>query len=315
MAMKTPFIISTTALNRPILHEDVFPDWISWIIQGLDTNVYDVHWFVNIDMIDKLPYTYTETVAQFEKMCPSVIKMHIYRCDGPRGNFLKACQRLSVAIDTHINSGEYIADAIDRSKIMWLEDDWKLHPNVIVSLSDVLSLYSTTMSNVNLTNIRPNHIHALAPSIVSYQLWKRLHYAAWENQGGVQIDPEHCVGLYYRRVYGKPMYIHNLTVINKPVGDKFFDQQHMCGPNSFYTFHNDMFKTDIQKDGDLSADKFIHRHDVISRYADANTMLFVRISPTACGDGCHYGRIFLEKNGIYKNKSRTGCDDFYTICD
>ncbi len=52
------------------------------------------------------------------------------------------------------------------------------------------------MTSINLTFIRENYIHALAPSLIRYNLWYNLHYKAWNEQID-NINPEHCVGLYY----------------------------------------------------------------------------------------------------------------------
>ena len=56
------FIISTTALNRPDLHSKVFDDWYK-LINSLNCKI--IH-FINIDCIDKLSYTYEDTLKNFQ---------------------------------------------------------------------------------------------------------------------------------------------------------------------------------------------------------------------------------------------------------
>ena len=61
--MKT-ILIGTTSVNRPVLHKDNIPDWYNWI-NLLDKTKYDIHWFINIDIIDKLDFTYDETKENY----------------------------------------------------------------------------------------------------------------------------------------------------------------------------------------------------------------------------------------------------------
>ena len=53
-------IIGTTAINRPELHSDIFPDWLNWI-DKINKDKYQVKWFINIDFIEKLGKTFEET--------------------------------------------------------------------------------------------------------------------------------------------------------------------------------------------------------------------------------------------------------------
>ena len=56
----TNLIIGTTAINRPELHSDIFPDWIDRI-DKINKDNYQVKWFINIDNIEKLGITFEET--------------------------------------------------------------------------------------------------------------------------------------------------------------------------------------------------------------------------------------------------------------
>ena len=304
---KKILIISTTALNRPPLHKDIFPNWIKWIKPICDD--YDIHWFINIDIIKNLPYTYENTVFELRELIKTFdedmnITFHLSKCDGEQGDFLKACKRLSLNIDNFIQDNIQEIDKED-IKIIWLEDDWKLHLNIIIPIEIILQNYSTQMSCVNLTFIRPNYIHALAPCIIAYPLWKKLHYNAWISQTS-SMDPEHCVGVYYKNNFEDPLKTYNLTVINKVVNDTYFDQPFLNCLNSYYTFH---------KDGEECDDKrYVNKNEIKNKF-NKDINLFVRISPTACGDGCGYGRKFLEENGIFKNKNFNGKNhnDFYIL--
>jgi hypothetical protein len=304
---KIPFIISSTCLNRPTLHQDVFPNWMVWV-GTLDLNKYAVHWFVNIDMIEKLPYTRDETIESLRQLCPFDFTLHVYSCDENGGNFLKACQRLSTNIDTFICDWKINNQSTDDIKILWLEDDWKVHLSVSIDINTIIDLYSTQFSNVNLTFIRSNYLHALAPSIISYPLWKHIHLDAWTKQGDISIDPEHCAGVHYLKTCGKYTRIKNITVINKKIASKYMDQPFLRESNSFFTFHDSKFEIDIPED---MSSKYIPKEDIKS--VIGNTChTFIRISPTICGDGCDYGRNFLEKNGVYKIGKTKLCSDFYT---
>ena len=57
--METPkLFIATTALNRPDLHKEIIPDWLTFL---KELNL-EIIWIINIDCIDKLHFTYEETV-------------------------------------------------------------------------------------------------------------------------------------------------------------------------------------------------------------------------------------------------------------
>ena len=90
---------------------------------------------------------------------------------------------------------DYIKINLD-TKIIWLEDDWKLNTNLIININDLIKYYSSNYSHINLTFIRNNYIHALAPSIIGFNLWKDVFLEAWLKQEKY-IDPESCVGKYY----------------------------------------------------------------------------------------------------------------------
>jgi hypothetical protein len=86
--MRKNIIIGTTAINRPVLHNDIMPDWIEWISQLREE--YTITWFINIDIIDKLEPTFDETMNNFLNILKSYdrIKPVFLRHEEGKGNFL-----------------------------------------------------------------------------------------------------------------------------------------------------------------------------------------------------------------------------------
>ena len=60
--------IATTALNRPDLHNKIIPDWLKFL-KELELEII---WIINIDCIDKLHFTYEETVENFKKLLTGI---------------------------------------------------------------------------------------------------------------------------------------------------------------------------------------------------------------------------------------------------
>lgn len=310
---KTHIVIATTSLNRPILHNDIFPDWINWINKA-NSEKYTITWFINIDIIEKLQVSYEETKENYEKLANGLIEIKFFKCEGETGNFLKACKRLSSEIKQFVENSDSNESSthndtssasnmsnISNTKIIWLEDDWKLNPDKILNINELLDNYSGNLTHINLTFIRANYIHALAPSIVSYDLWKQLHCAAWEKQTN-NIDPEHCVGLYYVKNFCKYSNTNNVTIANRQVDINFLNQKYMNDVNSFYSYNQDKY---ILEDNN---ERYVKKEDLKLKFN--NLVTFIRISPTVCVDGCDYGRKFMEKYQIEKNKGVYG-ENFY----
>ena len=288
-------IIGTTALNRPMLHSDIFPDWINWIYKE-DKTKYKIHWFVNIDMIEKLKSSFDDTVENIKTIVNDRFSVYFLKCENNVGNFLKACQRLAKNIKSFVEDQKLNTQ---NTKIIWLEDDWKLNPSSIIDLNDLINKYSTDHSHINLTFIRQNYIHALAPSIMSYKLWLNVHYNAWMQQIE-NTDPEHCVGVYFLNTY-KTKYnnIFNITVINKYIEESYLHNSFINDVNSYYTYNNNERMINA---------KHISINEIKNKFK--NEYVFIRITPTVCIDGCDYGRKFMEKYDLFKNKSGD-CDKFY----
>lgn len=292
---KTNIVIGTTSINRPLLHNDIFPDWLTWIT-NLNKDKYKISWFINIDIIKELNVSYAETEENYKKIVNDLncdVNLNFLKCENNCGNFLKACKRLATNIYSYVES----LGNKDDTKIIWLEDDWKLDPSKTININDLIETYSGNMTTINLTYIRQNYVHALAPSIISYNLWKNLHYSVWINQE-VNIDPEHCVGKYCLEKYGKYTHLTNITLVNREINDAFLAQRYVNEVNSYYSYTDNIYKI-------KESEKFVDKSQIIDKFKDRLT--FIRITPTVCID---YGRKFMEERNLFKNKGVHN-DNFY----
>ena len=283
-------IIGMTAINRPELHSNNMGDWYNWI-KSLDKAKYNINWFINVDYIEKLESSVEDTIENFREIIQEN-QTYFYKNDAEGGNFLKACKRVSSNIEEFIKKNEFNEEKI---AIIWLEDDWKLNAHNI-PLQELLETYLGNMTYINLSFIRANYIHALAPSIIRWNLWKDLHLKAWKDQE-THIDPEHCVGLHFIKNFGKYDNIQNITIINKNIQESYFNQIFICGEKCYNTYYNEKYLI-------LKNDKHIEKNEVL-QFCE-NKVTFLRITPSFCSD-C--GRNFMEKNNIKKtgiqNESQT----------
>ena len=290
-------IIGTTAINRLELHSDIFPDWIEWL-DNLDRDKYSIMWYIHIDTIEKLEHSFSSIKENFERMIKN--KFNVLYIKGPtnNGNFLNACKTLSNCI---YNCGQLVSNK-ENLQIIWLEDDWKLNKNTSININDLIDTLSTPLSVINLTFIRNNYIHALAPSIMGFTLWSTIFYNAWKEQKE-HIDPEHCVGKYVLKNYGSYDKILNYTIINKKVKNKFLKEPYMNYENSKYTFWDNNYKI-------METPRYVKKEDIIHDVKDK--IVFYRIASSFCIDGCEYGRNFMKKLNIEKRRKQTAeCIDFY----
>lgn len=291
---KMEIIIGTTAINRPELHSDNMGEWYNWI-NSLDKTKYNINWFINVDYIPKLEKSTEDTIQNFQKIIQE-IPTHFLTCGATGGNFLQACKRISSNIAEFITKKQLDQDKI---AIIWLEDDWKLARNNI-PLQELLETYLGKLSCINLSFIRENYIHALAPSIIHWNLWKQVHLQAWTKQEH-HIDPEHCVGLHFIKNFGKYKNVQNITIINKNIKEVYFSQNFLCKEKSYNTYHDERYAI-------LKNDKNIDKTHVL-QFCE-NIITFLRITPSFCSD-C--GRNFMEKYNIKKTGGQNdGNTDFYS---
>ena len=291
-------IIGTTAINRPEMHSDNIGQWYNWI-NSLDKTKYNINWFINVDYIQKLEISMEDTIQNFKKIIKE-IPIHFYTCDETGGNFLQACKRVSSNIAEFIAKKQLNQDKI---AIIWLEDDWKLSQNNI-PLQELLETYLGNLSYINLSYLRENYVHALAPSIISWNLWKQVHLVAWTKQE-THIDPEHCAGLYFIKNFGKYKHVQNITIINKKIKENYFkDDFFLNREKSYNVYHNEKYAI-------LKNEKNIDKIQV--REFCGNTITFLRITPSFCEDGVNYGRNFMEKYKIKKTGIQNdNHKDFYS---
>lgn len=292
--MKT-LLIGTTAINRSALHNDNISEWYDYI-NALDRTKYNIRWFINIDYIEKLEEIPDETMSNFQNII-SDIPMTFIKKETKDGNFLTACKRVSSAIEQYVIENELSEEDV---AVFWLEDDWKLNKNNI-PLHELLDTYLTDMVHINLSFIRLNYIHALAPSILSYKLWSKVHLSAWKNQSE-HIDPEHCVGLYFMKTFGVEYQdVHNITLISrhKKHSATFFDSTWMNQQHSLYTYHE-------PNESSFILDRYIPKEDISTKFG--NTPLFIRITSSCCSD---YGREFMKKRDLEKRIQTNNEVDFY----
>ena len=290
-------IIGTTAINRPELHNDNIGEWYNWI-NSLDKTKYNINWFINVDYISKLEKSTEDTIQNFKKIIKEILT-HFFTCDEKGGNFLQACKKISSNIADFISKKNLDPDKI---AIIWLEDDWKLSSNNI-PLQELLETYLGNLSYINLSYIRENYIHALAPSIIHWNLWKQLHLEAWKKQE-CHIDPEHCIGVYFNKIFGKYKNIQNITIINKEIKDNYLNQEFINREKSYYTYHNEKYVI-------LKNEKYIEKTQILKIFEKEIT--FLRITPSFCQDGVNYGRNFMEKYKIKKTGIQNdNHKDFYS---
>ena len=295
MYNKKNILIGTTAINRPELHNDNIKEWHDWI-NNIDKSKYDLHWFINIDYVSKLPFSIEETKNNLSNIINQIPITFLQSPDNS-GNFLKACQRVSTNIENYVNNNKLNHDDVI---IIWLEDDWKLNTQNI-PLENLIDNYLSGLTSINLSFLRPNYIHALAPSIINYNLWKLLHLEAWKKQVN-HTDPEHCVGLYFIKNFTKYELINNLTIISdyKSVDENYFRSKFLNYKNSFYTYQpnskNNIFKHNFVKPNEIT--NFFN-----------NKITFVRITPKFTFD---LGRNYMHKFNITKTKKQNNNNlDYY----
>jgi hypothetical protein len=282
---KIHIIIGTTSINRPDLHNKTIPGWVN-ILNNLNDQ-YEITWFVNIDYVKKLNYTLEETKINYEKLIKKFNP--VFLCN-EQGNFLHACKRLATNINEFVEKNSLNENNV---KIFWLEDDWTV--NSPINFNEIISLYSTNNNYINLTFLRNNYIWALAPSIISFKLWKNLFYNSWDQQKE-NIDPESCVGIYFKKIYGYHDNLFNLNIINRVVENKYLNNKIFTYPKSHYTININL---EIEK-----REKYIDKNKFKEFVGDE--MNFVRITPTICSD---VGREYIENLNLTKAKNNNG--DFY----
>jgi hypothetical protein len=137
---------------------------------------------------------------------------------------------------------------------------------------------------------------------MSFELWHKLHYSGWKSQVNM-IDPEHCIGLYYLKHFGKESDVNNLTVFARKIENGKLKHSYTEYVNSKYTYYDDKFNSGENE-------RYIKNEDIKKTYDD--TIVFIRITPNFSVGGCNYGRNFMEKHGLYKSNIQNNSNtNFY----
>lgn len=300
--MKKTVLIGTTAVNRSLLHSDNMPDWYNYI-NSLNKEKYDIRWIINVDYIKKLNEKQKTTRDNFRAIIKD-IPIYFTNKNTYTGNFLQACKIISQEMEKYVirknlNPNDVI--------IFWLEDDWKLSKNNI-PLEKIIDNYLSNLTCVNFSYIRNNYIHALAPAIYNYNLWKQIHLEAWKNQVD-HIDPEHCAGLYYIRKFGKYKHIQNVTIVNNKyakISQDFIKKHFEVSNKSFYSYYDETDEAIF-----MNSDHYIKKTDFKEKIK--NKFTFVRITCSFCENGVSYGRNFMANYDIIKKRVQNNENkDFYT---
>jgi hypothetical protein len=219
------YIIGTTAINRPDLHNIVLPKWKKWLL-GCGGKI---KWFINIDILEYLNASYETTKKNFENLLDDP-RIELIILGQQYDKFLGACKNLSENIKTYVENRE-----LDRNnlKIIWLEDDWDLIEDT-PSFSE-LEKYcgGGVMTHLNLSGIKNNYIWALAPSILTYNFWLSIFYEAWKNQL-IDLCPEKSIGNYYQSKYGSHENTPNIILLREDTDQNLLKDMIFKNTEIFY---------------------------------------------------------------------------------
>lgn len=299
--MKKTVLIGTTAINRSVLHSDNMPGWYNYI-NSLDREKYDLRWIINVDYIEKLNEKQKTTRDNFRSIIKD-IPIYFTNKNTYTGNFLQACKTISGEIEKYVIVNNLNPDDVI---VFWLEDDWKLSKNNI-PLESIIDNYLSNLTCVNFSYIRNNYIHALAPAIFNYNLWKRIHLEAWKNQTD-HTDPEHCVGVYYQSKYGLYKHIQNVTVINnkyKKISRDFIKTNFETMKKTYYSYYDENSENIF-----MDSNHYLKKNDFKNKIK--NEFTFVRITCSFCENGVNYGRDFMANYDIIKKRVQDNNNkDFY----
>jgi len=221
------YIVGTTAINRPDLHNIVIPKWKKWLL-GCGGKL---KWFINIDILEHLQESYESTKQNFEKLFDDS-RIEPIILQQQHNKFLGACKNLSENIRNYV---EIMGLDKNNLKIIWLEDDWELieDPPTFCQLEK----YCQGMSHLNLSGIKNNYIWALAPSIITYELWLNIFYEAWKNQQ-FDICPEKSVGKYYKTKYCNHEDTHNIILLSEKTDQELIKDMIFKNTKIFYLYRN-----------------------------------------------------------------------------
>lgn len=286
--MARHILIGTTAINRPDLHKQNMENWLNFVSRTDDCYLT---WFLNIDTVKGLPFSYQETLANFNQMKPDNIELIVLPQKSP--GFLNACQAISKKMLNFVRENELNEEDV---YVMWLEDDWQLN-NIVCEKFNNFNYFFDIMNSfsyVNLSFLRPNYIWALSPSLMGYKLFKMLFYQCW-NQSDINGDPEHLLGVYYLKLFGKPEKLKTINIIDnqlKKIKIGYFDQPFTKLKNAKNMILDETYKPKFEVPNNI---KFDQVKSFLGK--DIN---FIRLSPGWCLDGVDFGRNYMKKINLTK---------------
>ena len=223
------YIIGTTAINRPDLHNIVIPKWNKWLLECGG----QIKWFINIDILEYLQESYESTKKNFEKLLDDS-RIELIILDQQHNKFLGACKNLSKNIKTYVENR-----GLDKNnlKIIWLEDDWDLVEDS-PPFSELEKYCEGKMTHLNLSGIKNNYIWALAPSILAYNFWLNIFYEAWKNQL-IDLCPEKSIGNYYQSKYCSHENTPNIILLREDTDQKLLKDMIFKNTEIFYLHRED----------------------------------------------------------------------------
>jgi hypothetical protein len=225
------YIIATTSINRPDLHNIVLSKWKKWILESGSK----IKWFINIDTLEYLNDSYESTKKNMEIILQD-INIELFILDQQFNKFLGACKNLLENIKKYVEMNNFDRN---RLKIIWLEDDWDLIDD-LPSFSK-LEKYCEGIAHLDLSGIKKNYIWALAPSILTYQFLINIYYEACKNQV-LDNCPEKCIGKYYQSNYTNHEDIKNIIILREKIDKNIINDMIFKNSKIIYLENNDLYE-------------------------------------------------------------------------
>lgn len=226
--MNNFYIIATSSINRPDLHNIVLSKWKKWILDSGS----NIKWFINIDTLEYLNDSYETTKKNMEIILQDS-NIELFILDKQINKFLGACKNLVENIKNYVETNNLDKNIL---KIIWLEDDWDLIDNL--PPFSKLEKYCCGMSHLDLSGIKKNYIWALAPSILTYDFFIKIFYEALKNQV-LDICPEKCIGKYYQSKYTNHEDIINVIILREQTDKNILNDMIFKNSQIIYLENND----------------------------------------------------------------------------
>lgn len=221
--------LGTTSLNRPNLHTQMFKinDFFF-----RDCKV-DICWIINIDVIDRIPFTYEETKENYIKCIKNVLPkcniIFIEKKETP--SFTMAAKNISSMILSIIKPED---------SLLWFEDDWANLKNK-TSINKYIKYMNDKDGIIRLIK-KPEYLYCFYPLIRGYNYAVDFLNAIQKVQDNAK-DPEISVRKLYNRGKAGQNIIKKKDVkieyIFDDMGRKYLRQykiKKIGGKGNFYNF-------------------------------------------------------------------------------